>query len=78
MTRTDGLRRDRDGELVPEGFDLATVHVCMGITGGRGRGWLGQDAQGRPIPCPVCKPHTARGRDLLPASADLPTVTGAA
>lgn len=24
--------------------------------------WLGEDDEGRPIPCPVCKPHTAGRR----------------
>lgn len=26
--------------------------------------WLGEDEEGRPIPCPVCKPHTIRRNDI--------------
>lgn len=25
------------------------------------RGWLGHDDEGRPIPCPDCKPHLVSG-----------------
>lgn len=76
MTRTDGLRRDRDGSLVPEAFNLdgPHPHVCFGVNGGRGHGWIGQDDQGRPIPCPHCKPHTLRGRNRLPVVDELPVV----
>jgi hypothetical protein len=28
-------------------------------------GWLGEDAQGRPRPCPVCRPHIPQGRKTL-------------
>lgn len=28
-------------------------------------GWLGEDGDGRPRPCPVCRPHVARGRRRL-------------
>lgn len=44
------MRRDRDGELLE--LDLAEEsarHACE-------RGWLGEDWQGRPVPCLTCKP----------------------
>jgi hypothetical protein len=28
-------------------------------------GWQGEDAEGRPVPCPVCRPHLARYRRRL-------------
>jgi len=48
------MRRDRDGsELVD---DPATEqHVCQD-------GWVGEDQDGRPWPCPICRADTIRIR----------------
>lgn len=32
-------------------------------------GWLGQDLDGRPIPCLQCKPHLTRTADVHDCSA---------
>ncbi|RJO74148.1 hypothetical protein D5S18_18520 [Nocardia panacis] len=47
--------RDRTGEPVEPDDDSAPWHDprC------RGTGWLGDDNEGRPIPCLVCKAHLA-------------------
>lgn len=48
---TPGRRRDRTGEPLDELPDeLAAPHRCR-------RGWVGEDDQGRPIPCITCRPH---------------------
>lgn len=52
-------RRDRSGELVdepPEGAE--PEHVCQ-------NGYLGEDHEGRPRPCPICKPNLLNTRDRL-------------
>lgn len=50
---TPRMRRDKDGS-----WTLAEPpHYCQG-------GWSGTDAQGRPRPCPRCKPHLARRRTV--------------
>jgi len=49
------IRHDRTGELVDhEDLD----EVCLD-------GWLGEDWHGRPVPCPVCRPHVAAARRRL-------------
>jgi hypothetical protein len=40
--------------------DFAALHDAQCVDG-----WLGEDAEGRPQPCPVCKPHLARFRRRL-------------
>ncbi|NED96467.1 hypothetical protein G1H11_14245 [Phytoactinopolyspora alkaliphila] len=45
----DNMTRDRDGDLYPDTDD----HVCKD-------GWLGEDHDGRPAPCPRCRPHLHR------------------
>lgn len=30
------------------------------------RGWLGEDDEGRPIPCLVCRPHLSRPANVQP------------
>lgn len=66
------LRRDRDGELVPDRRDAPREHRCR-------RGWLEPRPDGTPVPCLTCKPHlvprrlstlpdleaNARGRELV-------------
>lgn len=62
--RPDGLVRDRAGDLVPEPAPAPprpargaqrTEHGCVA-------GWLGEDEQGRPVACEVCRPHVAEHR----------------
>lgn len=51
------MRRDRDGSPI-EDDDPPTLigrHLCHG-------GWLGEDADGRPIPCYECRPHLQQQR----------------
>ncbi len=55
------MRRDRDGDLVP---DVAPAHHCES-------GWRGHDPEGRPIPCLTCKPHLTHRRPTR-AHADQP------
>jgi hypothetical protein len=43
--------RDRDGDLYP----LTEEHSCED-------GWLGEDHDGRPRPCPICRDHLRRRR----------------
>ncbi|WP_053203805.1 hypothetical protein [Jiangella muralis] len=62
MSRTDGMRRGPDGDLVPEPSER---HDCLD-------GWAGEDHTGRPIPCPICRPHVQRRQ--LPGG---PTITTA-
>ncbi|MGB7363327.1 MAG: hypothetical protein WA931_09855 [Rhodococcus sp. (in: high G+C Gram-positive bacteria)] len=42
--------------------------IDLDATGGHDRrcrrGWLGEDAEGRPIPCLVCRPHLARPSEV--------------
>lgn len=42
------MKRDRTGELV-EDEPMLPTHACSA-------GFLGEDLDGRLIPCPVCKP----------------------
>jgi hypothetical protein len=42
--------RDRDGDLVERQED-EPPHYCVG-------GWNGEDAHGRPRPCPICRAET--------------------
>ncbi|SDT69553.1 hypothetical protein [Jiangella sp. DSM 45060] len=62
MSRPDGMHREPNGELVPEPSDR---HDCRD-------GWDGEDWSGRPIPCPICRPHVQRRQ--LPGG---PTITTA-
>ena len=54
-------RRDRDGEPLPEHLLVRLAdppeHHCT-------KGWLGDDEQGRPTPCPRCRPWVAAERRL--------------
>lgn len=51
MSRHDDLVRTPDGDLVPiEQLERVQPHRCAG-------GWVGEDAEGRPIPCRRCRPH---------------------
>ena len=34
-------------------------------------GWLGEDAEGRPIPCLMCRPHLAARQGRVDAKRDL-------
>lgn len=43
--------RDKDGSLTAA--PPPRPHTCR-------RGWRGTDAEGRPVPCLVCRPHLAR------------------
>lgn len=43
------MKRDRTGEVI-EDDSLLPAHVCSA-------GFLGEDLDGRLIPCPVCKPE---------------------
>ncbi len=53
-------RRGINGDLLePQAAD-ADLHACV-------RGWTGADSQGRPIPCPTCRPHRLRSGHPLPA-----------
>lgn len=54
------MRRDRTGE---EMEDAPEAHVCRG-------GWLGEDADGNPIPCLKCKPHLEPSRRRYRAGID--------
>lgn len=50
------MRRDRDGSWVLAEQDrplAAAAHRCE-------RGWLGEDLDGRLVPCIICRPHLAR------------------
>lgn len=50
--RPDGLVRGRDGDLYDPPDDSPNPgHSCQ-------RGWAGEDSEGRPIPCPTCRPQT--------------------
>jgi hypothetical protein len=49
----DELIRDRDGDLYP----APAQHSCED-------GWLGEDVDGRPRPCPVCRGHLRRRRGV--------------
>jgi hypothetical protein len=54
-------RLDRFGDAIDE--DAATAdldHLCVD-------GWIGEDQDGRPRPCPTCRGHLARRTDT-PAS----------
>lgn len=53
------LRRDRDGELVQAHVETDERHDC-GTQDLRGaaRGFLGEDSEGRPRYCPICRPWT--------------------
>lgn len=67
MSRSDGLIRRPDGDLVPEPDE---PHRCAD-------GWLGEDSEGRPRPCPECRPHlhhhtTPGGPTYLTARTDRP------
>lgn len=53
-------RRDRTGEPIDED-QVLDVDVARHETQCAG-GWLPDDAQGRPTPCPVCRPHVAKFR----------------
>lgn len=50
--------RDRDGSLIDVPEPEPPRHSCTA-------GWLGEDDEGRPRPCPRCRPHLIR---RLPAS----------
>jgi hypothetical protein len=54
------LERGRDGDLYP----VPVEHACES-------GWLGEDEQGRPRPCPVCRAHLRRRRGDDVAGAGL-------
>lgn len=61
-------RHDRTGELVDEPDELddqAHAERCR-------EGWLGEDWQGHPIPCPRCRGHVVRLR--LPGGTSVTTV----
>jgi hypothetical protein len=68
------VRRDRTGELLAD--DVAPVpaitdeHRCTD-------GWTGHDDDGRPTPCPRCRPHLRRTSRLtvVPPSAATLTMT---
>lgn len=45
-------RLDRWGDPI-EDEEPDPIHRCDG-------GWLGEDDQGRPIPCLTCRPHLER------------------
>jgi hypothetical protein len=47
------MHRDRTGELVDE--VPTSRHDCT-------RGWVGEDHDGRPVPCFICKPYLTRRR----------------
>jgi hypothetical protein len=52
------MRRGRDGDLLDDDDDasverLPHEHACVD-------GWIGTDDDGRPVPCPACKPHLQR------------------
>lgn len=61
-----GVRRDRDGSVLedeqllerPDRARLLHELLCVD-------GWAGEDLDGRPRPCPVCRPHLERGRGRL-------------
>lgn len=44
------VRYDRYGDTVELEEPAPLVHVCDA-------GWCGEDADGRPVPCLVCRPH---------------------
>lgn len=56
MTRPDGLRRLPDGDLVEDHDGAPPPTGCPPACRS---GWVGEDAAGRPVPCPAC-----RGRRL--------------
>lgn len=47
------MKRDRTGELIEDDAAAAVrdrhADQCTG--------WRGEDSEGRPIPCLICKPH---------------------
>lgn len=50
------MRRDRDGSELEdtddlERLDVATLRHVLSCSDG----WIGEDAEGRPIPCPACR-----------------------
>lgn len=54
------MRRDRTGEPIEDEPDDQPAaepdrHSCNG-------GWLGEDDEGRPRPCLICRPNLARHR----------------
>lgn len=50
------IRRGRDGEVLEvDEEDDDELHRCVG-------GWVGEDDDGRPLPCPTCKPWTTKPR----------------
>jgi len=51
---------DRTGELVDDDQALVDEHDVQCLDG-----WCGEDALGRPVPCPVCRPHVAEARRRL-------------
>lgn len=56
-------RLDRTGEPIESGSAAATksrrcTDPCCN------RGWLGEDLDGRLIPCLACKPHLSRTTDV--------------
>jgi hypothetical protein len=51
MPRSDGLIRTPDGDLIEPTEDSPAHPLACD------RGWLGENAQGHVIPCPVCRPH---------------------
>lgn len=46
--------RDKDGTPTLAPPPRRRPHACTS-------GWVGADAEGRPIPCTVCRPWLARG-----------------
>ena len=55
------MRRDRDGSELEDDDTAVTPAELAHVLRCR-EGWLGEDWRGRPIPCPVCRPHLARRR----------------
>ena len=55
------MTRDRTGELLEDVHDDVSVHSCVD-------GWTAHDDDGRPFPCPSCRPHLVRRAGVLTAS----------
>ncbi len=55
------MRRDRDGSPLEQHDDELDTHLCVD-------GWLGFDADERPVPCLTCRPHLLAAR-RVPALA---------
>jgi hypothetical protein len=51
------VKRGRDGEVLEDEALPAPrpAHHCV-------LGWVGEDAEGRPVPCLICRPHVLEQR----------------